>query len=158
MTNTTTNFHTAQHIGEIVPNVFDTMLGLRAAIATASLETLPERVSGAIGIAGETVTGTAYIHLSEPLAREITHALLQCTAGQDAGDSDVNDVGGELSNMIGCGLKSRLNDADIVCAVSSPAAIRGAFAVESPPGVHAEKFHFACLGARFAVEVHQQLN
>ena len=69
MTNTTTNFHTAQHIGEIVPNVFDTMLGLRAAIATASLETPPERVSGAIGIAGETVTGTVYIHLSEPPAR-----------------------------------------------------------------------------------------
>ena len=43
MTNTTTNFNTAQHIGEIVPNVFDTMLGLRAAIATASLETPPER-------------------------------------------------------------------------------------------------------------------
>jgi CheY-specific phosphatase CheX len=158
MTNTTANFNTAEHIGEIVPNVFDTMLGLRAATTTASLETPPERVSGAIGIAGETVTGTVYIHLPEPLAREITRAMLQCTAGQDAGDSDVNDVVGELSNMIGCGLKSRLNDADIVCAVSTPSAIRGAFAVEPPPGVRAEKFHFACLGARFAVEVHLQLN
>jgi hypothetical protein len=41
MTNTTANFNTAEHIGEIVPNVFDTMLGLRAATTTASLETPP---------------------------------------------------------------------------------------------------------------------
>lgn len=52
MTNTTANFNTAEQIGEIVPHVFDTMLGLRAAAATASLEPPRERVSGAIGIAG----------------------------------------------------------------------------------------------------------
>lgn len=150
------SFNTAENIAAIVPNVFETMLGLQAVAAdTATLPT--QRISGAIGIAGETVNGTVYIHMSEALGRDVTRAMLQCTPGQNAGDNEVNDVIGELSNMIGCKLKSLLNDADIFCAISTPSVIRGAFAIEAPPDVHAEKCYFSCLGQRFAVEVHLQI-
>lgn len=157
MNTTAKQFVVADHIESIVANVFDTMLKLQVAPGTSGL--LPaERVSGAIGIGGEHVNATVYIHLPETLAREITRSLLQCTPGQNAGDNEVNDVAGELSNMIGGTLKSKLNDADIFCAMSTPSVIRGAFAVEAPPGVRAETFYFICLGKRFAVEVHMQLN
>lgn len=157
MSTTTQTFNTAEHVAAIVPNVFETMLGLKA-VAADEIELPAERVSGAIGIAGERVNGSVYVHLPESLAREVTRSMLQCTLGQDAGDSDVNDVLGELGNMIGCGLKSKLNDADVPCAVSTPSVIRGAFTVEAPPGVRAEIFYFACLGQRFVVEVHLQFN
>lgn len=150
-------FNIAEHITLIVSNVLDTMLALKVAPATAGL--LPSnRISGAIGVAGDQITGTIYVHLPETLAHEVTRALLQASPGQIAGDSDVHDLVGELANMIGGGLKSKLCDADIFCAMSTPSVIRGAFDVEAPPGVRVEKFYFACLGQRFAVEVHLQFN
>ncbi len=156
MNSTSNPIKVTEHMTEIVPNVFDTMLTLPVT-STAPGPIPTERVSGAVGIAGDQVNGTVYVHLPEPLARDVTRAMLQCTPGQDAGDSDVNDVVGELSNMIGCRLKSLLNDADLFCAISTPSVIRGAFAIDAPPDVCAEKFYFACLGQKFAVEVHLQI-
>jgi chemotaxis protein CheX len=151
------SFNTGEHIAAIVPNVFETMLNLPIKVANPGA--LPaSRISGVLGIAGEQVTGTVYVHLPETLAREATRALLQATPGQTASDTDVHDMAGELANMIGGGLKSRLCDADIFCAMSTPSVIRGAFDVEATPGVRVEKFYFACLGQRFAVEIHLQFN
>lgn len=150
-----TNFNTGEHIAAIVPNVFETMLTLPISIANPG--PLPaSRISGALGIAGEQVTGTVYVHLPETLAREAARALLQATPGQAASDTDIHDMVGELANMIGGALKSRLCDADVFCAMSTPSVIRGAFEVEATPGVEVEKAYFACLGQRFAVEVHLQ--
>jgi CheY-specific phosphatase CheX len=151
------SFNTGEHITAIVPNVFETMLNLPITVANPGA--LPaSRISGALGIAGEQVTGTVYVHLPETLAREAARALLQATPGQAASDTDVHDMVGELANMIGGGLKSKLCDADVFCAMSTPSVIRGAFDVEASPGVRVEKFYFACLGQRFAVEVHLQFN
>ncbi len=150
-------FKVSEHVEGIVTHVFDTMLTLKAAPGKSGLLS-PERVSGVIGFAGEHVIGGVYVHLPDSLAREITRSMVQRPPGQNAGDSDVNDAVGELSNMIGCRLKSLLNDADIFCAVSTPSVIRGAFAVDAPQGVTAETFYFICFGHRFAVEVHLQFN
>ena len=156
-TTTSTSFNTGEHVAAIVPNVFETMLALPVSIVNPGL--LPAtRVSGAVGIAGEHVNGTVYIHLPETLSREAARAMLQNTTGQAASDNDVHDMVGELENMIGGGLKSKLCDADVFCAMSTPSVIRGAFEVEATPGVRVEKIYFACLGQRFAVEVHLQFN
>jgi CheY-specific phosphatase CheX len=152
-TTTPTSFNTGEHIATIVPNVFETMLALPISVVNPG-PLHAARVSGTLGIAGEQVTGTVYVHLPESLARDIARSLLQSTPGQAASDNDVHDMVGELANMIGGGLKSKLCDADIFCAMSTPSVIRGAFAVEAPPCVRAETFYFACLGQRFAVEVH----
>jgi len=157
MNTTVTKFKVGDHIAGIVAHVFETMLTLQATPAAAA-KLSPERVSGAIGIAGDNVTGTVYLHFFGKLAGEVTRAMLQVPPDQSVGESDVNDVIGEMSNMIGCRLKSLLNDADIFCAVSTPSVIRGAFAVEAPQGVIAEMFHFNCLEQRLAVEVHLQIS
>ena len=84
--------------------------------------------------------------------------MLQSTPGQSASDNDVHDMVGELANMIGGGLKSKLCDADVYCVISTPSVIQGAFDVQSTPGICVEKFYFACFGQRFAVEIHLQFN
>lgn len=157
MNDTVKNFHVPDHIAGIVAHVFDTMLTLP--VAPGSPGSLPDaRVSGVIGMGGDNVIGTLYIHLPDTLARAVASSMLQCAPGQEASDGDANDVLSELTNMIGCRLKSLLNDADVSCAISTPSVIRGAFAVDAPPGVRAETFYFTCLGQRFAVEVHLKLN
>lgn len=156
MNATDKKFNVSDHIAGIVINVFETMLALHATAAPSGKVT-GDRVSGAIGIAGDNVIGTVYLHFPGKLASEVTCAMLQCPPDQAATDSDVNDVIGEMSNMVGCRLKSLLNDADIFCAVSTPSVIRGAFAVEAPQGVTAEIFYFTCLDQRLAVEVHLQM-
>lgn len=156
MNSTEPKFIVNEHMAGIVAHVFETMLALN--VVAASPTKLPgERVSSAIGIGGERINGTVYLHFPEKLAREVTRAMLQCTPGQNAGDNDVNDVIGEMGNMVGCRLKCLLNDADIFCAVSTPSVIRGAFTVDAPPDVTAEIFYFSCLGQRLAVEVHLQI-
>lgn len=73
-----TSFNTSEHIAAIVTNVFETMLALPIGIVNPG--PLPaSRVSGTLGIAGEQVTGTVYVHLPETLAREAARALLQAT-------------------------------------------------------------------------------
>lgn len=156
MNATIPQFHIAAHINDIVTHVFQTMLALPAApIPTAMLP--PTRVSGCLGIAGERVTGSVYLHFPAALARAAARAMLQCAPGHEAADGDINDAVGELSNMIGCRLKSLLNDADVFCAVSTPSVIRGAFTIEVLQGVTAKNFYFRCLEQPFAVEIHLEL-
>lgn len=148
-----TKFQVVDHIPVIVPKVFQTMMGAEVAVIVGRPIT-GERISGGIGIAGETVTGTVYLHLPLKLAEAATRAILQLPPTEPVGDTEINDVVGELSNMIGAGLKSQLNDADYFCAVSTPSVIRGSFVVEAMQGATTDIFYFECLGQRLAVEVH----
>jgi CheY-specific phosphatase CheX len=152
-----TKFQVVDHIPAIVPRVFQTMMGAEVTV-TLSRPFTGERISGAIGIAGETVTGTVYLHLPLKLAEAVTRAILQMPATEPIGDTEINDVVGELSNMVGAGLKSQLNDADYFCAVSTPSVIRGSFVVEAMQGATTDLFYFECLGQRLAVEVHLNLD
>lgn len=159
MNETTTPFDLHGAVLRIVPHVFDTMLSLPILPGTAGDPSTGERVSGTIGIAGETLSGSVYLHFSEPLARRAAAAMLGLDSPEAADTSSVNDVVSELANMIGGGFKSALCDANLPCAMSTPSIVRGpAFAIELPPGLRSEKFSFNCLGERLAVEVHLKLN
>jgi chemotaxis protein CheX len=92
--------------------------------------------------------------LPDSLARSATRAMLQDTSGQGASDGDINDVMGELTNMVGGGLKSHLNDAGFFCCMSTPSIIRGVFNVDATLDLTNDKIFFLCLGQRFVVEVH----
>jgi CheY-specific phosphatase CheX len=157
MNDTKNKFQVVDHIPAIVPKVFQTMMGAEIAV-TMSRPITGARISGAIGIVGETVTGTVYLHLPLKLAEAVTRAILQSPPTEAVGDTEINDVVGELSNMIGAGLKSQLNDADYFCAVSTPSVIRGSFVVEAMQGATTDIFYFDCLGQRLAVEVHLNLD
>jgi CheY-specific phosphatase CheX len=154
-----TEFNISSCIQESVPNVVETMLGFAA--TPDPNPTVPanrDHVSGTIGIAGETVTGAIYIHLADPLARQVVNAMLGSPADQPVADNDLNDVVGEFTNMVAGGFKSALCNADRPCAMSTPSIIRGAFDIEVPHDLQAEKFHFLCQGHRLTVEVHLKLN
>jgi chemotaxis protein CheX len=141
-------------------DVFDTMLSMKAVpVPQASVPSFGERVSGSVGFAGETVTGAVYLHLSAPFSSQVAAAMLGMTPEEITGDAEVNDVVGEVTNMLAGGLKSWLCDAGAECAVSTPAIIRGnAFAIESMADVMRDLLVFDSGNNRFVVEVHIKLN
>jgi len=157
--NTTLEFNAPKTLEDLVPKVLTTMTNLTATPSRSGTPPAPgDRVSGTIGIAGDTVIGAVYIHLPEPLAHTIVNAMFGNPAGQPVSDGDLNDVVGELSNMIGGGFKSALCDAGCPCAMSTPSIIRGAYAIEVPQDLRAEILHFTCQGHDFTVEVHIKLD
>jgi chemotaxis protein CheX len=140
-------------------DVFDTMLAMPAALVpNAALPHFEERITGSVGFAGDTVTGAVYLHLSTPFANRVSAAMLGLPPEEAVGENDVNDVVGEATNMLTGGLKSWLCDAGANCAVSTPAIIRGAFAVEAMPDVAREFLVFESGAERVIVEIHIKLN
>jgi chemotaxis protein CheX len=145
-----------RHLAE----VFSTMLSLPALPVT---ETLPgsalERVSGSVGFVGQTVTGAVYLHVPAPFATGITCAMLGMPVEETPGDADVNDVIGEVTNMLAGGLKSWLCDAGAACALTTPAIIRGSsFHILASEGVSQIQFHFASNANLGLLEIHIKFN
>jgi chemotaxis protein CheX len=141
-------------------DVFDTMLSMKASLVPqADLPQYEERVTGAVGFAGPTVTGAVYLHQSAPFAKVMAATMLGLSVADITGETEVNDVVGEATNMLTGGLKSWLCDCGYDCAVSTPAIIRGAsYVIEPPPEVEREWLIFECGSERVIVEVHIKLN
>ena len=136
--------------------VFSTMLALPALPVAEPLPSSPQEcLSGLVGFAGKSVTGAVYLHVPAPFARRITCAMLGMPAEEVPGDADVNDVTGEVTNMLAGGLKSWLCDAGAACALTTPAIIRGSsFRILASEGVSQIQFPFASDGHRGLLEVH----
>jgi chemotaxis protein CheX len=143
-------------VGHLV-DVFETMLSLKATPSAGAMPLNVDRVTGSVGFGGENVTGAVYLHLSSAFAVQAAAAMLGLAA-EELGEAEVNDVIGELTNMLCGGLKSALCDAGSPCAVSTPGIIRGAFEIEVSPEVQRERFLFDCGGERLAVELHIKSN
>jgi len=141
-------------------DVFGTMLSMQTALsAKQEPPHFHERISGSVGFAGENVNGAIYVHFSEAMARRATSAMLGLTPEDVSGDSEVNDVIGEVANMLTGGLKSWLCDAGAPCAMSTPAIIRGSsFVIEPMPEVEREWLGFECGDERVVVEIHIKLS
>ena len=136
--------------------VFSTMLSLEA--SPSEIHEPPSadgRVTGVVGMAGEEIDGVLYLHLGEDFARRATAAMLGLAPEEISGESEINDVVGELTNMVAGGLKSHLNDLGAGCAMSTPGIIRGnSFVVETVPDVVREYIAFDCENTRILVELH----
>jgi chemotaxis protein CheX len=141
-------------------DVFSTMLSLTATPAEEGpLPHYAERVTGSVGFAGDSVQGVVYLHLSSDFARSAAAAMLGMTPEEISSEEEVNDVIGEVTNMLTGGLKSALCDAGTPCAVSTPAIIRGrSFAIEPPPDLQRLWCVFDCGSDRVIVEIHIQYN
>jgi chemotaxis protein CheX len=139
-------------------DVFDTMLTMKAVLAANPvLPQFEERVTGGVAFAGEHINGAVYLHLATPFATEIAAAMLGLEPA-DLGETEVNDVVGEVTNMLTGGLKSWLCDCGSECAVSTPAIIRGsAFVIEAVPEVERDWLVFACGPNRIVVEIHVKI-
>jgi len=141
-----------RHLAE----VFSTMFSLPAVpLADGTVSTKTERVTGSVSFVGEGVTGSVYMHIPAPFAAVIAGNMLGLPPEELAGDSDVNDVIGEVTNMVAGGLKSWLCDAGVPCALTTPAIIRGtSFCVQPSEGVTNIRFGFASGDQRGFVETH----
>lgn len=136
-------------------DVFETMLSMKAVVVPgAGVPQLQERVTGCVAFAGEHINGAVYLHLGTPFAGQVAAAMLGLEPAE-LGESEVNDVVGEATNMLTGGLKSWLCDSGAECAVSTPAIIRGSsFVIEPVPEVEREWLVFQCDQNRIVVEIH----
>jgi chemotaxis protein CheX len=118
-----------------VEDVLATMLSMKAEplSSNSSVNFDGERIVGSVGFAGK-VVGAIYIHVSAEFARLMTAALLSLKLEEVPEEDSVNDVIGEMSNMIGGSLKSHLCDAGFACALSIPSPATISFSIGQKPG------------------------
>ena len=107
-------------------DVLNTMLSMDLELGDegAQANVTGERIVDSVGFAGKAV-GSVSIQVNEAFARSITAAMLGMEEGEMEGDEAVHDVIGELSNMAGGDLKSRLCDGGLDCELSIPSIITG---------------------------------
>lgn len=128
-----------------VKSVFQTMLSMEI-----ELDNPPNKenintnghIVGTVGFAGR-VMGTINLFVSRTFGREMTAAMLGTTVDDIGSDEEVNDVIGEVCNMVGGDLKSRLCDAGLTCSLSIPSVTYGnGFKIESKGWVRYEQVGF----------------
>ncbi|PAW77682.1 MAG: hypothetical protein B9S32_10415 [Verrucomicrobia bacterium Tous-C9LFEB] len=111
-----------------VCEVFATMLQLEA-IADEGDDASPPPVSitgvsGQVSFTGK-MTGSLYQNFSERLAATCAGRIMGGGDGTKMPESEVNDVIGELTNMVTGNLKSKMADKGFNCTLSIPTVIRG---------------------------------
>ena len=113
-------------LDESIANVFDTMVSIPVAASPASPPPQFEggRLVGSVSLTGK-VTGSVNFHISGDFARLITADMLGMVPEEIEGWEEVEDVIGEVSNMIGGDLKSRLCDGGLPCDLSIPSVTSG---------------------------------
>ena len=128
-----TAFNLASFLRSAAQEVFETMLSMELGERN-DVDNLPgdtSQVVGSVSMAG-TVSGTVNIYVSDIFAKVITADMLGMDVDEVESDEEIHDVVGELSNMIGGDLKSRLCDAGFECSLSIPSITSGKdFQIES---------------------------
>ncbi len=128
-----TSFNLASFLRSATQEVFETMLSMELG-ENGGIEALPGgmgQVVGSVSMAG-TVSGTVNIYVSDAFAKVITADMLGMEMEEVESEEEVHVVVGELSNMIGGDLKSRLCDAGFECSLSIPSITSGKdFQIES---------------------------
>lgn len=127
-----------------IRDVFDTMLSLPIDVLAApgSDDVEGRRFVGAVSFTGS-VIGSIKIQVGHGFASLICADMLGMELDELDGEEDIKDVIGELSNMIGGDLKSRLCDQGLTCELSIPSITSGTdFAVEDMGWLRHERVAF----------------
>ncbi len=125
-------------------SVFHTMLSMEVNIGNAEpgMELSGSKIVGCVSFTGD-VIGSICIHVSRQFAKIMTAAMLGMEPDEVEDDEEINDVIGEVSNMIGGDLKSKLCDAGFPCVLSIPSVTTGSdFQIESKGWMRHEKITF----------------
>ena len=141
-------------VPDSVINVFNTMLSMDVqvshTITQSSLEGM--RTVGAVSFAGDAM-GLINIHVTSQFSRQMAAVMLDMDINDVDAETDVNDVIGELSNIVGGNLKSIFSDVGLRCELSTPSITRGsAFKIESMNMERYERFAFSYQDHVFFVE------
>jgi flagellar motor switch protein FliN/FliY len=109
-----------------VMEVFDMMLSMELDFQeqVAQQYMYGNRILGSINLVGK-VMGIVTLQVSETLARIMTAEMQGVEPDEILSIDEINDVIGEVLNMIGGNLKSNLCDAGLTCSLSTPALTSG---------------------------------
>lgn len=126
-----------------VQRTFQTMLGAELKMPLAAMMSFEgEHILCEITFTGK-ATGAAALRLTTPTALQIASRVLGMPATDLDEPATIDDVIGELSNMVVGNFKSNLCDAGLNCKLSSPAIMRTSdFKLRSVPGSLAERIGF----------------
>ena len=115
-----------QSIESTLIETFDAMMSMALTVVdnseAASLE--DNRMVGAIHFGGE-VVGVMSFSLTEAFARTVTAAMLGLDLEEIKGGEEIQDVIGELANIVAGNLKTEFLDAGLTCVVSTPSITSG---------------------------------
>ncbi len=145
-------------ISNATKNVFTTMLSMDVEPVNMNIQQ-PETgkyVVGSVCFAG-TLMGSINIRVNDDFARSMTAAMLGMEVDEIEGDEEVHDVIGELCNMIGGNLKSRLCDTGFPCQLSIPCITYGnSFMIQSKDWARKELLAFRYQEHTALVEVYMK--
>ena len=132
-------------ITNAVSDVFGTMLSMEVeSVATYQPDEglTGMHIVGTVSFAG-VVMGNLNIRVGGEFARQITAAMLGMETDEIDGKEEIHDVIGEVCNMIGGDLKSRLCDSDLTCELSIPSITSGKeFSIKSRGWDRSELYAF----------------
>jgi len=145
-----------EFLADAISNVFDMMLSMEAEFVDADVPAPAgdSRIIGSVSFAGK-VMGNINFQVNDAFARIMTAAMLDMELGEIEGQEEIHDVIGEVSNMIGGDLKSRLCDAGYLCELTIPSITSGNnLKTESKNWVRHESLTFGCRSHTGRVEVY----
>ena len=148
------NMDISTKVPDSVINVFNTMLSMdvqvNSTISQSDLEGM--RTVGAVSFAGDAM-GLINIHVTSQFSIQMAAVMLDMDINDVDGEADVNDVIGEISNIVGGNLKSIFSDVGLRCELSTPSITRGSdFKIESMNMERYERFAFSYQDHVFFVE------
>ena len=115
-----------QTITSTLIETFDTMMSMALEAVEEGVATGLDdsRMVGTIHFGGE-VVGVMRFNLSEAFARTVTSAMLGIEADEIKSNEEINDVIGELANIVAGNLKTEFLDAGLTCVISTPSITSG---------------------------------
>lgn len=122
-------------VSNTIKDVFETMFSMEVDLLDGEIQKAngDDRIVGSVGFAGD-VLGSVNIHVSKAFGRTITASMLEMDVDEIDGDEEVHDVIGELCNMVGGDLKSRLCDTGLPCKLTIPSIACGNNFIVGPRG------------------------
>jgi len=133
-----------QWIDRGVKQVFETMFSIPVNPADAGngVPATGDWMVASVNMAGR-VSATVNLWVNNDFARQMTIGLMGFDASDPELNNDIHDVIGEVCNMIGGNLKSRLCDAGLTCEMSIPVITAGSsFRIEAGNWERRERYGF----------------
>jgi CheY-specific phosphatase CheX len=143
-------------ISNAMRDIFDRMFSMDLALSDGGLQEA-EKGNGIVGSVSFTgdVMGSVNIMVHDIFARLMTAQMLDMEVNEIDDHEDVYDVIGELCNMVGGDLKSRLCDHGFPCRLSIPSIVIGNnIKIESKGWSRKERFGFKHREQTALVEVY----
>jgi flagellar motor switch protein FliN len=119
-------FPIADSISKTLLDTFDSMMSLQLtqvdSVTDSGLN--DNRIVGAVKFAGE-VIGMLSIHVSRPFSRIMAAAMLGIEPDEITDEDEINDVIGEVCNIVSGNLKTDFVNSDLNCVISTPSITKG---------------------------------